>query len=229
MSVNDYSLSHHGQMKVAVDYQENIAAGLQILEQDWNELYGEGIVANNGSPKYLENWYFAAWAYNTGIEPTARFGNTTGCTPGPSCTGKDGTWGLGWTNNPKNPDYPPNRDPYLQDTYADAAHPSDWAYQERIMGWMASPLIRYHYYGYDPPTYHGGHSWMQLPGVNAFCDSSNKCDVNYHNQSNPGASYCTLSDFQCWWHKPVTWVPNCAANCDERLPIHDRIDRTVLR
>lgn len=213
MATNDTSLTHHGQMKVAVDYQENIAAGLQIIEQDWNQLYDEGIIANNGDPKYLENWYFAAWAYNTGIEPTARFGNTTGCTPGPNCTGKDGTWGLGWTNNPKNPDYPPNRDPYLQDTYADAAHPSDWAYQERIMGWMASPLIRYHYYGYDPPTYHGGHSWIQLPGINSFCDSSNKCDVNYHNQSNPGASYCTLSDFQCWWHKPVTWVSNCAQNC----------------
>ena len=35
-------------------------------------------------------------------------------------TGPDGTWGLGWTNNPANLDYPPNRDPYLQDTYADS-------------------------------------------------------------------------------------------------------------
>ena len=60
-----------GRWKVAVDYQENIAAGLQILETTWNQLYSAGIIANNGDPRYLENWYFAAWAYNSGIQPNA--------------------------------------------------------------------------------------------------------------------------------------------------------------
>lgn len=60
MHVGDHSLSAHGQIKVAVDYQENIAAGLQILETTWNSLYIDGIIANNGDPSDLENWYFAA-------------------------------------------------------------------------------------------------------------------------------------------------------------------------
>jgi hypothetical protein len=108
MAVGDTTLSAHGQIKVAVDYQENIAAGLQILETTWNQLYSDGIIANNGDPKDLENWFFAAWAYNSGIEPTGSY-DPTGCTAGPSCPGPDGTWGLGWANNPENPAYPPSR------------------------------------------------------------------------------------------------------------------------
>ncbi|MET7992810.1 hypothetical protein ABZU76_18150 [Amycolatopsis sp. NPDC005232] len=91
MHIGDHSLSEHGQWKVAVDYQENIAAGLQILETTWNQLYSAGITANNADPRYLENWYFAAWAYNSGVQPNAANDNTTGCTPGPSCTSAHGT------------------------------------------------------------------------------------------------------------------------------------------
>lgn len=208
MAATDTSISTHGQMKIAVDYQENIAAGLQILEKTWNSLYADGITANGGDPKYLENWYFAAWAYNTGIQPNAAFGNTSGCNPSASCTGPDGTWGVGWSNNPQNPDYDPARAPYLKSSYADAAHPSSWPYQERIMGWMASPILRYGYYGYNTPTYNGGSSWLQIPPFSSFCDSSDDC--------NPGATakqYCSLSDSECWWHKPVTWVAACATTC----------------
>ncbi|MFF1830468.1 RHS repeat-associated core domain-containing protein [Paenarthrobacter sp. NPDC058040] len=207
MHAGDTAISHHGQMKIAADYQENIAAGLQILESSWNQLYESGITANNADPAKLENWYFALWAYNSGIQPTAAFGNTTGCAPSPRCTGPDGTWGLGWSNNPRNPSYPPNRAPFLQNTYADAAHPGDWPYQERVMGWMASPIIRYGYYGYSSPQYHGA-SWIQLPGVNAMCDSTNKC-----NPADATGKYCTLADYECWWHKPVTWVSTCATTC----------------
>ncbi|HET6710855.1 RHS repeat-associated core domain-containing protein [Amycolatopsis sp.] len=214
MHIGDTSLSAHGQWKVAVDYQENIAAGLQILESTWNQLYADGITANNADPRYLENWYFAAWAYNSGIQPNAANGNTTGCTPGPSCTGPHGTWGLGWTNNPANLDYPPNRDPYLRDTYADAAHPASWPYQERVLGWTASPLIRYSKPAYAKPTYNGGQSWVQPAPYTAMCAlSANQCDPNNTNTSNPGASHCMLDDFQCWWHNPVTWIPSCATTC----------------
>ena len=212
MHKGDYSLSARGQVKVAVDYQENIAAGLQILESKWNQLYEDGIIANNGDPKDLENWFFAAWAYNSGIQPTGAYDQ--GCTPGPSCTGPDGTWGEGWANNPENPDYPPNRDPYLQDTYADAAHPSDWSYEERIMGWMASPIIKDNAQAYDAPTYHGGHSWIQLPPHAKFCSlSANHCDPSATNTSNPDAGHCMLDDYECWWHQPATWVSDCATSC----------------
>ena len=213
MHTTDTSLSAHGKIKVAVDYQENIAASLQILETTWNTLYADGIVANNGDPKDLENWYFAIWAYNSGIQPTGSY-NTTGCTPGPSCTGPDGTWGVGWSNNPLNPVYPPNRDPYLKDSYADAAHPGNWPYQERVLGWMASPLIRYGSQAYATPTYNGGSAWVQPAPFGTFCTlAGNKCDPNNLNTTTPSAGHCTLSDFECWWHSPATWIPNCATTC----------------
>ncbi|NYE95609.1 RHS repeat-associated protein [Psychromicrobium silvestre] len=207
MHAGDVSISHHGQMKIAADYQENIAAGLQILEDTWNQLYESGIKANNADPSKLENWYFALWAYNSGIQPTAAFGNTTGCTPSATCTGPDGTWGMGWSNNPKNPAYPPNRLPFLQSSYADAAHPGDWPYQERVLGWMASPIIRYGYYGFGTPDYHGA-SWLKMPAVNTMCDGSNHCNPTAAN-----GAYCTLADSECWWSQPATWIGDCATSC----------------
>jgi RHS repeat-associated protein len=207
MATSETIFSANGKSKIAVDYEENISAGLQILESTWNQLFDAGITANGGNPRYLENWYFATWAYNTGIQPTAKFGNTTGCTPGPSCVGPDGTWGLGWTNNPMNPDYPPTRVPYLRDTYADAAHPGRWPYEERIMGWMGSPIIRLGQPAYTGPTFHNG-SWLRVPPINSFCSTDSRC-----NPTDPAGAYCTLSDFECWWHSPVTWVTDCANNC----------------
>jgi len=214
MHVGDHNYSVNGQTKIAVDYEENVAAGLQILEGTWNQLYSAGIIANNGSPRYLENWYFAAWAYNSGIQPNAANGNTTGCTPSPTCTGPHGTWGLGWSNNPANLDYPPNRTPYLQQSYADAAHPSSWPYQERVLGWMASPLLRYGASAYATPTYHGGKTWVQPAPFTAICTlADNQCDPNSTNTTNPGAGHCMLTDYQCWWHRPVTWIADCATTC----------------
>ncbi|MFF7980191.1 RHS repeat-associated core domain-containing protein [Streptomyces sp. NPDC007901] len=209
MAAGDTKYSAHGQWKIAVDYQENVSAGLQILERTWNQLYDAGITVNGGDPKYLENWYFAAWAYNSGIQPTAAFGNTTGCTPGPDCTGPDGTWGLGWSNNPVNPDYPPTRTPYLRDSYADASHPASWPYQERIMGWMGRPILRFNEPAYATPDYHGGKSWLQIPPVDAFCTSDNLCDPTGQQSSD----YCSLADSECWWHHPVTFISDCSTTC----------------
>ena len=208
MRIGDTDYSARGQAKIAVDYQENIVAGLQILESTWNQLYSDGIIANNGDPRYLENWYFAAWAYNSGIQPTGSY-NPNGCTPGPTCTGADGTWGMGWANNPDNLDYPPSRAPYLQLTYDDAKHPSSWPYQERIMGWMGSALIRDNGPAYNPPNYNGGQSWLQIAPIATFCNlAANNCDPTTTNQSNPGASHCMYDDYECWWHQPATWISN---------------------
>jgi RHS repeat-associated protein len=208
MRLGDTDYSARGQAKIAVDYQENIVAGLQILESTWNQLYSDGIIANNGDPRYLENWYFAAWAYNSGIQPTGSY-NPDGCTPGPTCTGDEGTWGMGWANNPDNLDYPPSRAAYLQLTYDDAKHPSSWPYQERIMGWMGSALIRDNGPAYNPPDYHGGKSWLQIAPFATFCSlAGNNCDPTKTNQSNPGASHCMYDDFECWWHQPATWIPD---------------------
>lgn len=209
MSKGDTTYSVNGQTKIAVDYQENVSAGLQILQRTWNQLYDAGITVNGGNPRYLENWYLAAWAYNSGIQPNAKFGNTTGCTPSPTCVGADGTWGLGWSNNPANPDYPPTRAPYLRNSYADASHPSSWPYQERIMGWMGQPILRWNNPAYPKPDYHGGKTWLQIPAPGSFCTTENLCDPT--GQQNP--KNCTLASLQCWWHSPVTFVPDCATTC----------------
>ncbi|MBO1416574.1 RHS repeat-associated core domain-containing protein, partial [Streptomyces sp. FH025] len=209
MSKGDTIYSVNGQTKIAVDYQENVSAGLQILERTWNQLYDAGITVNGGNPRYLENWYLAAWAYNSGIQPTAAFGNTTGCVPGPTCTSAEGNWGLGWANNPRNPDYPPTRAPYLKNTYDDARHPASWPYQERIMGWAGQPILRFNQPAYAKPDYHGGKTWLQIPPVETFCTGDNKCDPT--GASNP--KYCTLASLQCWWHQSVTFIPDCATTC----------------
>lgn len=213
MHVGDTAYSVNGQTKIAVDYQENVAAGLQILENTWNQLYTAGIIANDGSPRYLENWYFAIWAYNSGIQPNAANGNTTGCTPGPACTSPEGAWGLGWTNNPANLDYSPARHPYLKDTYADAEHPNSWPYQERVLGWMAQPLQRYSADAYARPTYHNGNTWVQPAPFTTMCTvAGDHCDPNSTNTSNPGATHCLLDNYRCWWHTAVSWI-NCPTNC----------------
>ncbi|MFC1439658.1 RHS repeat-associated core domain-containing protein [Streptacidiphilus sp. N1-10] len=209
MASTDTQYSAHGQMKIAVDYEENIAAALQILERTWNQLYAAGITANGGDPKYLENWYFAIWAYNSGIQPTAAYGNTTGCTPSATCTGADGTWGLGWSNNPANPNYPPNRQPYLAYTYGDAAHPGNWPYQERVLGWMGTPLLRSGVKAYATPTYQGGSNWLNIPSFATFCGTNNDCTPN----AGGTAGTCGLSDSECWWSLPATWVSDCSTTC----------------
>jgi hypothetical protein len=181
------------QARIAVDYEENIAAGLNILESTWNQLASLGITANNGSPADLENWYFAAWAYNTGIHPVS----------------SHGTAGLGWANNPANPDYKPNRPPYLKDTYADASHPADWPYQERVMGWMGSPLIQFGAKDYAPAKYQPGSDWLQIPPVGIACSATNFCTP----PGGSGTPGCSLSDDECWWTGHATWVTDCATQC----------------
>ena len=125
-------MSYDLQRKVAVDYAENVAASAQLLAQKWHQLAAAGITANNADPSVIENWYMAIWAYNSGLHAS---------------TGS-GPWGLGWANNPANPDYPYNRHPFLHDdssglydiTYADASTPGNWPYQEKVFGWIEVPI-----------------------------------------------------------------------------------------
>ena len=78
------------QRAIALDYATNIAAGLRILQQKWNQTYHAGININDGDPARIENWFAAVWAYNSGINPQASTGNTSGCTPSPVCTDNRG-------------------------------------------------------------------------------------------------------------------------------------------
>jgi hypothetical protein len=205
------------QLAVAVDYASNIASGVRILQDKWNQTRSMGIVLNGGDPSKIENWFAALWAYNSGINPQGSTGNTTGCTPSPSCTDTAGNWGLGWSNNPARTDYPPDRAPFLDhDNYEDAKNPQWWPYPEKVIGWAAFPIVKYT--GGD--GYEAGYQqawWLTAemrsgnkPPLNTFCvlsaTAGNRCDPG---RLTPGAEPCTTSDFHCWWHSAAQWR-NCA-------------------
>jgi Transglycosylase SLT domain len=224
-------LSYEDQLAIAVDYEANIAAGLQILEQKWNQLYGLGILANGGNPKYIEDWWFALWAYNSGLEPDAANGNTTGCSPSPTCTdapgnGSGGNWGLGWVDNPANPMYPPDRPMFLEQgpsgtTYNydwDEAHPGGWSYEEKVIGFAAYGFFPYNYVAganqlaFDESHYPDGQPSAPLaqPPYSEFCADSGT-DNNHCDPADVGTDgACQLSNDHCWWHEPISWDSDCA-------------------
>ncbi|MEV5958221.1 SGNH/GDSL hydrolase family protein [Streptomyces sp. NPDC051987] len=208
------------QQAIATDYASNIAASLNLLIDKWNQLKTAGIVANDGGSQYIENWYFAVWAYNSGVQPGASLGNTTGCTPGPTCTDGAGNWGLGWANNPANPRFPADRGTFTNSA-ADTKVPNHWPYQELVMGWAYSPVPRYSFVGskwgpaYATPTVAGGGPGPVLPPFTAFCTSDDLCLPNAAADANgtaDSAGLCTNADLHCWWHLPRSWTA-CATYC----------------
>jgi hypothetical protein len=201
MSASGTQYSANGKAKVAVDYAENIAAGLQILGDKWNQLKTAGVTVNGGNPAYLENWYFAIWAYNSGFH----------------AQGAGARWGLGWTNNPQNADYDPGRSGFLRSTYADASHPADWPYQERVIGFMESPLLNYKGRASYAKPVHAGDATQRLtlPAHDLFCaPSQNECSPSYRDPANADLDFCARGDRECWWHSPVQFA-DCSANCTQ--------------
>ncbi|GAB1688411.1 SGNH/GDSL hydrolase family protein [Krasilnikovia sp. M28-CT-15] len=219
------------QKAIAVDYATNIAAGLRILQEKWNTTRNAGITINDGNAARPENWFAAVWAYNSGLNPQASTGNTTGCSPGPSCTDSRGNWGLGWGNNPANPDYPFNRKPFLDgdgdgnNGQADAANPQRWPYPEKIMGWAAYPIVKSDYRrpGFYTAAYRQAF-WKtgplrtlgMKPPLTTFCSAQNNC-TTANGQPN-GAGLCKYTDYHCWWHWPASWEPNCDDTCGFENP-----------
>ncbi|QXE33354.1 DUF1524 domain-containing protein [Streptomyces sp. GMY02] len=212
-------LSPEKQLAVGVDYATNIAAGLRILQEKWNQTYQMNLRINGGNPARIESWFAALWAYNSGINPQASTGNTSGCTPSPTCTDADGNYGLGWTNNPARPDYPPDRAPFLDhNAYDDARNPQWWPYPEKVIGWAAYPIVKTT--GGD--NYEAGYAqaWWNTeelrsgakPPLETFC-SLHATDGNRCNPDNigQGPNPCTRADAHCWWHAPVSWK-NCGQN-----------------
>jgi hypothetical protein len=230
MRRGDPSRTPTQQRAIAMDYATNIAAGVQILGEKWNQTYNAGIRVNNANPVRPENWFAAVWAYNTGMNPQAITGNTRGCTPGPDCTdapgnGPGGNWGLGWGNNPANPDYPYNRKPFLNGSNGegspnDAAHPGDWPYPEKVMGWAAYPIIKSDFR--NPGTFQPGYvqAWWNdnlfrtqaiKPPLSTFCRPGTGEDGNNCSMNSSGQGSCGRSDLHCWWHWPVAPKHNCTS------------------
>lgn len=197
------------QQAIAVDYAANIAASVQILQDKWNQMYERGILANGGDPRYLENWWFALWAYNSGLNL-------------PDASDSAAPWGLGWFNNPANGLYPADRKMFLSSGYGDARTPNLWTYPERVLGWAA-----YSQQKTDPTTGTAGPafavgSWPTgsapdaQPPHDAFCKpAGNECDTakphKVEGSSQPEGP-CQRDDFKCWWHEPTTWT-DCTATC----------------
>jgi hypothetical protein len=200
---------------VALDYTANIAYGVQILSDKWNQTYRAGMKVNDGHPKWIENWFFALWAYNSGFYETAD---------------SAGHKGLGWTNNPANPLWKANRVPFLQhatdpsrDDYSHAAHPQDWPYEEKVLGWAARPISAM----FAPGDFKAGYlaAWWNSnayrssvkPPIDRFCDASNNCvpsKIGDNDSNDPGLGACQLDAgdsetnphwLHCWWDKSAQW------------------------
>jgi hypothetical protein len=212
------ALSTLAQEAVALDYTANIAAGVRILSEKWNQTYNAGMKINGGHPKWIENWFFALWAYNSGFYDTAD---------------SQGHWGVGWTNNPANPLWKANRVPFLQsatdpsgDDYSHAAHPQDWPYEEKVIGWAARPISAMFapgdfQAGYRPAWWTSNQDRSEAkPPLDLFCDSSNYCDpskIGDNDSNDQGMGACTADSgdsdtnphwLHCWWHEEIpvgTW------------------------
>ncbi|WP_307795491.1 Tat pathway signal protein [Actinacidiphila acididurans] len=222
------------QKAVALDYTVNIAASLQILAGKWNEVHtpGQTITVNNDDPSKPENWFTAVWNYNLGF-------NAPSGAPGVP-------WGLGWYNNPANPLYPPSRLAFMDTTLDsganhDAAHPQDWPYEEKVMGWAAWSIDTGHSYAtsgrQDWPGESGFSSagfqptwWLTVldrseikPPLDTFCTTANACDI-----SNPPpceTDHIDGCDQLHWWNAENTvWKPDCADTCG-----HESIKYQTLR
>ncbi|MEU7023930.1 hypothetical protein ABZ990_25170 [Streptomyces sp. NPDC046203] len=213
------------QRAVALDYTANIAAGLQILVSKWNETRAAGMIANHGTTGRPENWYFAVWAYNSGFHPDQ---------------GDGSPWGLGWANNPANPEWDAGRLPFMENAAGDedasaAARPQNWPYQEKVLGFAAHPPSFVESPGvmvpaFRPATWNGTNDSVSTKGSarynrsrlkapeDAFCEpTSNDCfpgrisdDATNDNGS---TGPCGREDLMCWWHEPVTWKTDCVDTC----------------
>lgn len=216
---------YQSQRAIALDFAANIAAGLQILQTKWNQTRTAGMQINNGDARYIENWFFALWAYNSGFHPDR---------------GDGSPWGVGWLNNPANPHYPANRDPFLDRTMADAAQPQHWPYQEKVLGFAGHPIDlpeapNVLVTAFRAAVWNGGSLQGPInrsnvkPPVNLFCDSSNNCvpgakilpddpDV-VGEPAGPCANKNAAGryDLRCWYHRTASWKPECAQTCGQEL------------
>ncbi len=207
------------QRAIAVDYTANVAKGLQILGDKWNQTRNGGLTINNGDPAMIENWFFAVWAYNTGFYPNK---------------GNGEPWGVGWANNPANPVYPQNRGPFLDGRPQDAANPQRWPYPEKVMGFAAHSLELYEDATTAVPGFRTAY-WLATdnadgevnrfgvkPPLNTFCKASNNCSYGTLQQpadpddppgpclhKNAAGAY----DLKCWYNGNATWKTNCDDTC----------------
>ncbi|WP_051771495.1 RICIN domain-containing protein [Saccharothrix sp. NRRL B-16314] len=220
------SLSSLQQKAVATDYAAAIAAGMQLLQDKWIQLQAAGVRMNDNDPSKIENWFAAAWAYNSGYHP-------------PGEEGSNGAHGLGWVNNPANPRYPEGRAPFGKDP-RDFAKPQQWPYPERVMGFAANPPSGYEAPGVEVPFFRA--AWWNSeafrdgvkPSWWTFCDpAKNSCSKdndylpNHPDVVGEPAGPCGHKsvdgyyDLKCWWHDAVSWKDDCPNTCGNEFIRYD--------
>jgi hypothetical protein len=212
------------QTAIATDYAANVAAGLRLLQGKWNQMQQLGLKANDNDPSKIENWFFAVWAYNAGYHA-----------PGEPNT--NGAYGLGWAQNPANPNYPAFRHMFGSDPH-DFAEPQKWPYPEKVLGFAANPPSVLEapdtYVPMFRPAWWNSVAFRDLaaPPPSTFCTASNKCEPgakhvpNHDGNGDPRfdvrgepAGPCAHKatdgtyDLKCWWHSPANWKANCSVSC----------------
>ncbi len=240
-------LSAEQQLAVAVDYQANIAASAQMLDNDWTQpteddidlsiTYDTQYAPPGEDTQFVDDWYDVLWDYNDGIEPgTAALGNTTGCTPGPSCTDGNGDWGLGYADNPMNSAYPPDRPTFETSsesnypapggaTYSnnwDLSHPQYWPYQEKALAFAFDSVVLYDYSQAKwVQAFAFAHGNYTSPPPDLWCTSADNCDASGINETvATGPDACQLTGAyadHCWWHgTTMSWfVQSPSASCSD--------------
>ncbi|MFB2556764.1 cell wall-binding repeat-containing protein [Herbiconiux liangxiaofengii] len=207
------------QRAIALDYAANISKTIQMLGDKWNQTKQAGLTINDGNAMYLENWFFAVWAYNTGF-----YANKGDGTP----------WGVGWLNNPANPAYDQSRLPFLDGSPSDAAHPQYWPYPEKVMGFAAHSTDLFEDADHIVSAFRPA-QWLATDGnegvtnrfnvkppINTFCKASNNCSPGTHQQpadpdEDPGPCLhrdaAGKYDLKCWYHGNATWKADCDSAC----------------
>lgn len=218
MRASDTSLTTNQQRAIALDYKANVAMTVRMLGQKWNEIANAGFQVNNGNANRIENWFFAIWSYNTGLHP---YVNSS--TP----------WGVGWFNNPVNPIYPAGRAQFLEVTQADAIHPQDWPYSEKVIGWAAfgTALPETVWTDASTRTYethfvssYTTASWpTELDRTDAKPPRTKFCSLPVNDCDPTSSSPCTLSSDECWWHANATYRNSCNTYCGQG---NERFDST---
>lgn len=216
------------QRAIGVQYNINIDSGLSILISKWDQMQARGMTLNNNDPMRIENWFYATWAYNSGFHDGTK-------------PDDDHVVGLGWLNNPANPRYPVGRTNFGAKP-SDFAHPENWPYPEKVLGFATSPPSGYEAPGqsvpfFRPATWNGASGPDTTPGTanynrrtarpapQTFCTADNNCVWGQAYQPNadgldgekPGPCAHTNAagqyDLKCWVKAPATWKPDCSATC----------------
>ena len=202
------------QKAVALDYATNIASGLQLLQDKWNETRAAGLIHSDGDPQWLENWIFAIWAYNSGFHPNP---------------GNGGPWGVGWLNNPANPHYPANRS-FFGSLASDLTQPQDWPYTEKVIGFAAFSFGTPDGPGFRPAWWVGTAERNRAkPEIYTFCTAANTCTPgvkftpNAPEVAGEPAGPCAHKnaagqyDLKCYWHSPTEFNACATGQCGHEL------------